>query len=36
MGKKKNLPKYEQVEITGIAAEGKALVRLNDIVCFVP
>ena len=36
MGKKKNLPKYEHVEITGIAAEGKALVRLNDIVCFVP
>ena len=36
MGKKKNLPVYEQVTITGVAAEGKALVRINDIVCFVP
>jgi 23S rRNA (uracil1939-C5)-methyltransferase len=34
--KKKNLPIYEQVEITGVAAEGKALVRINDIVTFVP
>ena len=36
MGKKKNLPLYEQVEITGVAAEGKALVRIDDIVTFVP
>ena len=34
--KKKNLPVYENVEITGVAAEGKALVRINDIVTFVP
>ena len=34
--KKKNLPIYEQVKITGVAAEGKALVRINDIVTFVP
>ena len=34
--KKKNLPIIENVEITGVAAEGKALVRINDIVCFVP
>ena len=34
--KKKNLPVYEHIEITGVAAEGKALVRINDIVCFVP
>ena len=34
--KKKNLPLIEHVEITGVAAEGKALVRINDIVTFVP
>ena len=33
---KKNLPVYEGIEITGVAAEGKALVRINDIVTFVP
>ena len=33
---KKNLPIIENVEITGVAAEGKALVRINDIVTFVP
>ncbi|MBO4454738.1 MAG: 23S rRNA (uracil(1939)-C(5))-methyltransferase RlmD [Paludibacteraceae bacterium] len=36
MSKKKNLPLIENVEITGVAAEGKALVRINDIVTFVP
>lgn len=36
MGKKKNLPIIEHVEITGVAAEGKALVRIDDIVTFVP
>ncbi len=36
MGKKKNLPLFEAVEITGVAAEGKALTRINDCVCFVP
>ena len=34
--KKKNLPILENITITGVAAEGKALVRINDIVCFVP
>ncbi len=34
--KKKNLPLIENVEITGIAAEGKALTRINDLVVFVP
>ena len=33
---KKNLPVIENVTITGVAAEGKALVRINDIVTFVP
>lgn len=36
MAKKKNLPIIENVEITGIAAEGKALVRIDNIVTFVP
>ena len=36
MSKKKNLPIIENVEITGVAAEGKALVRIDDIVTFVP
>ena len=34
--KKKNLPIFENITITGVAAEGKALVRINDIVTFVP
>lgn len=34
--KKKNLPLYENIEITGIAAEGKALTRINDMVVFAP
>lgn len=33
---KKSLPIYTDIEITGIAAEGKALTRINDLVCFVP
>ena len=36
MSKKKNLPVFENIEITGVAAEGKALVRINEIVTFVP
>ena len=46
MSKKKNLPILENVEITGVAAEGKALARIqmsdgrcqdsDKIVCFVP
>ena len=34
--KKKQLPIYEEVEIQDVAAEGKALVRINDLVVFVP
>ena len=34
--KKKNLPLLERVEITGVAAEGKALARVNDLVVFAP
>jgi 23S rRNA (uracil1939-C5)-methyltransferase len=33
---KKPLPLLENIEITGIAAEGKALARHNDLVIFVP
>ena len=47
MGKKKNLPILEHIEITGVAAEGKALARIqtadadraqstDKMVCFVP
>ncbi len=36
MARKKNLPYFENIEITGIAAEGKALTRVNDCVVFVP
>ena len=37
MARKKNeLPLLEQIEITGVAAEGKALARVNDMVVFVP
>lgn len=34
--KKKELPLLEQITITDIAAEGKALARVNDLVVFVP
>ncbi|MBQ8423912.1 MAG: 23S rRNA (uracil(1939)-C(5))-methyltransferase RlmD [Coprobacter sp.] len=34
--KKKELPVFEQVEITDVAAEGKAIARVNDLVVFVP
>ena len=34
--KRKPLPFLEAVEITDVAAEGKALVRVNDLVIFVP
>ena len=33
---KKPLPILENVTITDIAAEGKALARVNDMVVFVP
>ncbi len=34
--KKKEFPLLEQVTITDVAAEGKALARVNDMVVFVP
>ncbi len=34
--KHKPLPLLEGIEITGIAAEGKALVRVDDMVVFIP
>lgn len=34
--KKKNLPLLENVLITDVAAEGKALAKVNDLVVFVP
>ncbi len=34
--KKKELPILEGIEITGIAAEGKALARIDNVVLFVP
>ena len=34
--KKKELPVYREVEIQNVAAEGKALVRIDDLVVFVP
>ncbi len=34
--KKKQLPLLEKVVITDVAAEGKALARVNDLVVFVP
>jgi len=33
---KKKLPLYENILITDVAAEGKALCRINDCVVFVP
>ena len=37
-GKKerKELPLLEKVEITDVAAEGKAIAKVNDLVIFVP
>lgn len=34
--KKKQLPIYQEIEIQDVAAEGKALVRINEMVVFVP
>lgn len=34
--KKKELPLLEEVTITGVAAEGKAIAKVNDLVIFVP
>lgn len=36
MRKKKPLPLLENIEIKAIAAEGKALARVDDLVVFVP
>ncbi|VBB48142.1 Uncharacterized RNA methyltransferase BT_0643 [uncultured Paludibacter sp.] len=33
---KKPLPILENISITGIAAEGKAIAKINDLVIFVP
>jgi 23S rRNA (uracil1939-C5)-methyltransferase len=35
-GKKKSLPLLESIEITDVAAEGKAIARVDDWVVFVP
>lgn len=34
--KKKQLPIFENIEIQDVAAEGKALVRIDELVVFVP
>ncbi len=34
--KKKEFPLLERIRITGVAAEGKALARVDDLVVFVP
>ena len=34
--KKKALPLLEKIKITDVAAEGKALARVNEMVVFVP
>lgn len=36
MKKRKTLPLFENIEITVLAAEGKALARVEDMVLFVP
>ena len=35
MAKKKNLPLFREVEITDLAAEGKSLARVENVVVFV-
>lgn len=34
--KRKALPIFEGVEITGVAAEGKSIARVDDMVIFIP
>ena len=34
--KRKELPRYEAVEITDVAAEGNSIARVNDMVVFIP
>ncbi len=33
---RRNLPIYRDILITGVAAEGKALTRIDDVVIFIP
>ncbi len=35
MGRRKKFPLLENIEITGIGAEGKAITKYNDIIVFV-
>ena len=34
--KRKELPLLEKITITDVAAEGKAIARVDDLVVFVP
>ncbi len=34
--KRKELPVLPEIEITGVAAEGKSIARFNDMVIFIP
>ena len=34
--KRKELPVLPEIEITGVAAEGKSIARFNDMVIFSP
>lgn len=36
MSRKKELPLFENITITDVAAEGKAIAKVNDMVVFVP
>ena len=36
MARKKPLPLYENVTMTDVAAEGKSLARIDDMVVFAP
>lgn len=36
MAKKKPLPILEEISISGIAGEGKAIAKVNDLVIFIP
>lgn len=36
MKKKKSLPIFENITITDVAAEGKAIAKVNDVVVFIP
>ena len=34
--KRKELPVVENVEIIGVAAEGKSIARIDEMVVFIP